>query len=1617
MKPAQLFALLRLLCLAVLMAGALPAHAQSTCQARAFNGHEEQVSAAYIAYYGRPADTGGLAYWAGKLAAEGGRLDAIIDAFGNSTEYRQRFGGLSNRELIRNLYQQLYGRDPDEAGWAFYEMWLDTKVLSLASIAISIMDGTEGSDAAILDNRKTVARHFITRMEALGAAAPAITDGSLLADLMAATDGDSASAAAACERMDELINTSTPGTGDDVIPAIAQVALFPDKPYYSLGEAISWQIEAAYQNQHIDWHIDGTVVQATTWRAAGTGTYRLRGNVKNAQGAVIAYASANIVVAGLKPLLTVGSGATLASGLAVSSGTQLDGLSVQVPALAVAAGTQISAFAVDADPVPFTGLQPVSPVIEMQPVGTQFAQPVQIRIPFDLSSLAMGEQLWVTRYSGGEIDHLSPTYLDHEANEVVFETDHFSFFKLEKGMIFEKTKSEKFLLWVKDLMKGFCANDNSGVQRCWDGKISDEALSRALNTFDGSKHATTPYDFLEVYYFAEKAKNARGRNAAEEGAAISEFIGGPVQNMDSLVNGGKKAFEKLADRFGFAHTAAFPLLILEQGYEVYKIGTSTFDNACLRKSADVLADWRAKYPYRTLKELVQSPDLGHKEPGYWPNAIGCASLPRRVNMNDVSLDDAVNYLSSVMLYLEMVDFYRNANVQNVKKGLLFAAQNYNLHTQMSFEYTPASGPYAGLKQTVDLSRENDYDGAIVRLGEGAKFITIRPKPSLVPSTDIPVRTKSVSILGADGTTRLSTGQVHAQYVVKPGLNIIKVETLAYWTERTQNNSFKENELKSVKSYKIFVPNSKKAYTATSAELGTANLSRNGSKIKLQVKPAFQPAAAQLLADAQQPISAATQSQGQESYVKAAYAINIQCGAYKVQAGQDGMLNVDASLLNSGSLSNCTAHVTGTEGEQDEDEILASTFAINLGSALSVATASTLPTDRAVVGIGAVNGRAVDKPLQERDINAGDTVDFGYYVPQGATILASDPDGSGRYGSFQGVAVSGKPGFYTQRIHYPQDAQGTRRPSIKVRINGVEKTASAPELLVKPASPSSPLPTVRISPQSAQVAVGAMVTLTATISGEYSTIIWQKLQGPGTPKVTGTLVTPQLQVRLPVAGTYVLAAKVCNGGSLCTIQSVTIQAGTVPDNPQPDGGGLIAGRYLPIEGGSVIRDTVNKLEWQRCLVGQTWNDASQSCDGNAQQYNWYDAIQLTAAGGFGIPTIAELKTLAYCSSGQPQQFGPLPDYHGCIGRNGEFIVEKAFPISDQIKFNFIVWSNSEYNLLNVWVLAEEASTTSGKKFSDGVGWYVRLVRVALSSATWFAHADMSTPVSTASTTDKAPSATSPVSLAALLASVTGPSGTAPDAPLLGARLDSGTHHAYFLSRATNLLPGAVDGVQHLYGFDPASRALWRVSQAPSGEAADADTMAFDLAAQAGKLVFSTRASNLEGGPGLYLVDLETGTRRPLLTALQHGGSDPGADNPVLGTTGQGLAFDAPDAAGRLQVFTAGLGESGLHDLRQETPIDGQSIEACCAALSGDGRYLAWQEVGHDGRVLARVLDLASDKSVTIDWPQEAATGQVLRLALSENGAQLYWLALPDTAENAAPLHGVANPLFVPTQRLH
>ncbi len=74
------------------------------------------VARLYWAYYLRAPDTDGLKYW----LDTGKPLDQVSAAFAAAPEFGQRYGALSDEQFVRLVYQNVLGRQPDNAGLVFW---------------------------------------------------------------------------------------------------------------------------------------------------------------------------------------------------------------------------------------------------------------------------------------------------------------------------------------------------------------------------------------------------------------------------------------------------------------------------------------------------------------------------------------------------------------------------------------------------------------------------------------------------------------------------------------------------------------------------------------------------------------------------------------------------------------------------------------------------------------------------------------------------------------------------------------------------------------------------------------------------------------------------------------------------------------------------------------------------------------------------------------------------------------------------------------------------------------------------------------------------------------------------------------------------------------------------------------------------------------------------------------------------------------------------------------------------------------------------------------------------------------------------------------------------------
>jgi hypothetical protein len=121
------------------------------------------IQEVYIALFGRPADPIGLRFY-NEATDNGNNLDAVGD-LSNSPEYLDRFEGMSDVQMINQIYQDLFGRDADAQGLLFYTAQLQSGAASVQDIAIRIIDGATGSDQVTIDAKVAAANLFTASLD------------------------------------------------------------------------------------------------------------------------------------------------------------------------------------------------------------------------------------------------------------------------------------------------------------------------------------------------------------------------------------------------------------------------------------------------------------------------------------------------------------------------------------------------------------------------------------------------------------------------------------------------------------------------------------------------------------------------------------------------------------------------------------------------------------------------------------------------------------------------------------------------------------------------------------------------------------------------------------------------------------------------------------------------------------------------------------------------------------------------------------------------------------------------------------------------------------------------------------------------------------------------------------------------------------------------------------------------------------------------------------------------------------------------------------------------------------------------------------------------------------
>ncbi|MDO9277493.1 MAG: DUF4214 domain-containing protein [Polaromonas sp.] len=125
-----------------------------------------EVQKLYIAYFNRPADPGGLAYWEGQMAA-GASQTQVANSFSASAEYQAIYAGKNNLELIGALYQNLFGRTADAGGLLFWAGEMAKGTVTITTVASALASGTTAgsADNIAITNKIAAATTFTTAID------------------------------------------------------------------------------------------------------------------------------------------------------------------------------------------------------------------------------------------------------------------------------------------------------------------------------------------------------------------------------------------------------------------------------------------------------------------------------------------------------------------------------------------------------------------------------------------------------------------------------------------------------------------------------------------------------------------------------------------------------------------------------------------------------------------------------------------------------------------------------------------------------------------------------------------------------------------------------------------------------------------------------------------------------------------------------------------------------------------------------------------------------------------------------------------------------------------------------------------------------------------------------------------------------------------------------------------------------------------------------------------------------------------------------------------------------------------------------------------------------------
>ena len=127
--------------------------------------YTKAIQEMYVAYFNRPADPAGLAYWEGVVAAANGSTVAVGAAFAASAEYKAEYEDLNVTGTLRQIYRNLFNDEADAPGLAYWANLVGTGAISIDKAVTAIAAGAQGVHATTFANKVAVSTAFTAALD------------------------------------------------------------------------------------------------------------------------------------------------------------------------------------------------------------------------------------------------------------------------------------------------------------------------------------------------------------------------------------------------------------------------------------------------------------------------------------------------------------------------------------------------------------------------------------------------------------------------------------------------------------------------------------------------------------------------------------------------------------------------------------------------------------------------------------------------------------------------------------------------------------------------------------------------------------------------------------------------------------------------------------------------------------------------------------------------------------------------------------------------------------------------------------------------------------------------------------------------------------------------------------------------------------------------------------------------------------------------------------------------------------------------------------------------------------------------------------------------------------